>query len=121
MTRKRHYPEDDIQKECVKYLWDMELLGLLTFFHTPNGGKRNIREAARFKALGVRPGVSDLTIILSGGRSLFVELKAPKGTTTDKQDKFLARVGILGCPTAVCKSVSELQDFLEPYLKELAA
>ena len=119
MSKSRKYPEDEIQKECTKYLFDMEVLGWLTFYHTPNGGKRNIREAARFKSLGVRPGVSDLTIIIDGGRVLFVELKAPKGSLSKNQEKFLGRVDALGCPTAVCKSLTELQEFIEPYLKDL--
>lgn len=114
---KRQYPEDDIQKECVKILLGWEALGKLTFYHTPNGGKRGIREATRFKALGVRAGVSDLTIILPGGRALFIELKAPKGTTSQNQRAFLDRVGKLGCPTSICKSATELQDFLAPYLE----
>ena len=41
----------------------------LVAWHTPNGGKRNAVEAARFKAMGVRPGVSDLVAVHQGASS----------------------------------------------------
>jgi hypothetical protein len=46
----------------------------------PNGGKRNKREAGRFKAQGVKAGVSDihLPIASKGYHGLWVELKKPK-------------------------------------------
>ena len=46
-------------------------------FHIPNGGKRNKREAARFKRMGTRKGVHDYRLPLARGvyHSLWVELK----------------------------------------------
>ena len=43
----------------------------------PNGGKRNVREAARMKRMGVRAGVSDyfLPVPRGGYHGLWVELK----------------------------------------------
>jgi hypothetical protein len=37
-------------------------------WHTPNGGFRNPREAAQFKAFGVLPGVLDIQILSSDGK-----------------------------------------------------
>lgn len=42
----------------------------------PNGGARTAIEGAIFKSLGVRAGAPDL-LIVSAGRPLFVEFKAP--------------------------------------------
>ena len=59
-------------------------------FHVPNGGKRSKSSAAEMKAIGTKSGVHDLVCpwptVYSG---LFtVEMKAGKGTTSDKQDDF---------------------------------
>lgn len=45
--------------------------------HIPNGGKRNPREGARMKRMGVRAGVSDYHLPVPRGKyhSLWIELK----------------------------------------------
>ncbi len=114
-------PEDAIQRACIEYLKLEESLGKLTFFHVPNGGKRGKVEAAIFKGLGVRPGVSDLVIVLPEGRVAFAELKAPGQYASASQKDFMSRVGDLDCPAMICKSVNELQEFLRPMLDRSAA
>lgn len=54
---------------------------LSLIFHIPNGGKRNAREAARFKRMGVKADVPDLFLPVPRGdcHGLFIEMKAPKG------------------------------------------
>lgn len=46
--------------------------------HSPNGGFRNKREAAKFKAMGVKPGFHDLILLVSKGpyTGLTIELKS---------------------------------------------
>lgn len=116
-----NHPENAIQRACVEYLKLEERLGKLTFFAVPNGGKRRKIEAAIFKGLGVRPGVSDLVIVLPEGRVAFAELKAPTGYPTASQKDFINRVSDLDCPAAICKSVTDLQEFLRPLLDRSAA
>jgi len=55
--------------------------------HIPNGGKRNVREAARLKKQGVRAGVSDylLAYPCGGYHGLWIELKAGRGKPTKPQ------------------------------------
>ncbi len=55
------------------------------------GGKRNPREAARLKAEGAKPGVSDLLLPLKrqGFGSMWIELKAPKKRPTKLQADWL--------------------------------
>lgn len=113
--------EDAIQRACIEYLKLEENLGKLTFFHVPNGGKRNVIEAARFKKLGVRAGVYDLAIVLPEARAVFVEVKAPKSYASKKQKEFNERVSNLSCPTAIVRSVTDLQEFLRPLLDRSAA
>jgi hypothetical protein len=61
-------------------------------FHPANGGKRDAREAARLKGLGVRPGVPDVMIPGRdeyGHIGIAVELKAGSNTTSDDQERWL--------------------------------
>lgn len=64
----------------------------------PNGGRRNPREAARLKAEGVKPGVSDLLLPLrrGGHGSLWLELKAPGKRPSAEQLAWLQRMRLAG-------------------------
>lgn len=52
--------------------------------HIPNGGKRSIREASKFKALGVSAGVPDLYI---PAWALWIEMKRQKGGSVSLEQK----------------------------------
>jgi hypothetical protein len=62
------------------------------WLHPANGGTRDIREAARFKRMGVLAGASDL-LFWHRGNSFALELKSPGGRLSDAQLEFLARWG----------------------------
>lgn len=64
----------------------------------PNGGKRNVREAIRLKAEGVKPGVSDLLLPLrrQGFGSLWLEMKAPGKKPTKLQAEWLEIMALAG-------------------------
>jgi len=55
-------------------------------FHVPNGGHRDARSAAKFKAMGVLAGVWDLCVPLP--TPLWIEMKAGKGRLTPSQTWF---------------------------------
>lgn len=79
--------EDNLQRACVRWL---RLRHPNVFaFHCPNGGKRGLAEAARFKAMGVVPGIPDLLIFERRGEhpGLAIELKAPKGVLSENQKR----------------------------------
>ncbi len=86
MTRNNN--EALLQQACVKWLHIQENMGRLLFYHVPNGGKRGIIEASKFKRLGVRAGVPDLVILRPGGSSLYIELKAGMGKLNDNQNEW---------------------------------
>lgn len=73
-------------------------------FAIPNGGKRNAREAARLKRMGVKAGVSDLFLPIPRGpaHGLWIELKAGKGKPSDSQTEWLGRMAEQGYATSVC-------------------
>lgn len=92
---------------------DLEML-----FHIPNGGKRNVREAARFKQMGVKAGVPDLFLAAPRGtfHGLFIEMKSPKGTVSENQKKWLKRLTKQGYDTAVCYGFEEARDKIMEYI-----
>lgn len=73
----------------------------------PNGGYRNAREGGRLKAMGVKPGVSDLFLAYPVLRShgLWIELKAPKPNktkTTKEQIDWIERMTKLNYEACIC-------------------
>src|SRR5258705_12269446 len=91
---KRRHPEDDIQAAVCRHLRLRARPGVV-WFHVPNGGCRNAREAARLKGMGVLPGVSDL-ILIRAGKVFCLELKAPKGRASEAQLIFQSAVNSAG-------------------------
>jgi hypothetical protein len=88
--------------------------------HSPNGGSRNKREGAKFKAMGVRRGYPDLSLNLPCRQyhGLFIELKKLKGgVTSNEQDKWLSYLNSVGYYATVCKGWLEAKSCLEWYLK----
>lgn len=104
-------PEEQIHRAVIAHLSARSAPGAF-WWHTPNGGKRHIAEAVKFKALGVVAGVPDL-LILMGGRLHALELKASKGTLTPSQRIVLAHMENCGAQTAVAHSLDEALVTLE--------
>lgn len=77
------------------------------FFAVPNSGYRHIYAATKFKAEGVVSGTPDLVFILEGGRTGFLELKAPKGSLSDNQKAFRDRAVTAGAFWEFAKSFDE--------------
>jgi hypothetical protein len=104
-------PEDVIQRAVFDHIGARGAPGLVAW-HTPNGGKRNAVEAARFEAMGVRPGVSDL-VAVHDGRIFALELKAPGGRPTVAQLEFLADMERAGAFTCVAEGLDRALAVLE--------
>lgn len=98
--------EDQLHISIVELLRTAGAPGMV-FWHTPNGGRRGKVEAARFKMMGVRPGVPDLVISLPSGAMAFMEIKTPKGALTPEQRDFLEAMKRNGHLTSVVRSLAE--------------
>lgn len=83
--QKRKHEEDDLQEACVR--WFRYQYPRLVCYSCPNGGKRNIREAARLKRQGVLAGVPDIFIAKPsrGYNGLYVEIKVGKNKPSEDQ------------------------------------
>jgi hypothetical protein len=108
-----HRPEDAIQRAVFDHIGAHGAPGLVAW-HTPNGGKRNAVEAARFKGMGVRPGVSDL-VAVHDGRIFAQELEAPGGRPTEAQLEFIADMERAGAFTCVAEGFDRALAVLESW------
>lgn len=86
--------EDQLQTTLADWLHIVSPACL--WWHTPNGGWRSKREAARFKKMGVLSGVPDLVFVgMPKCRIAFIELKTAKGRLSDNQQAFIDRCAAL--------------------------
>ncbi|RKI94317.1 VRR-NUC domain-containing protein [Parablautia intestinalis] len=92
---------------------------LKLLFHIPNGGKRDIKEAARFKAMGVKPGVPDLClpVPMNGFAGLYIEMKYDKNKPTEKQKEWIRALKEQGYKVIICYSSIDATQELEKYLQ----
>ena len=100
--RKATKHEEDALQTAVIRWWQHqypEFAGLL--FAVPNGGRRDAREGARFKAQGVTAGVSDLILLVPRPHILLLELKIKGGKVSDAQKAWLAKAAAIGHTAAV--------------------
>lgn len=81
--------EQFIQIYICSFLRKLQLISPnFIFFHIPNGGSRNAREAANLKMAGLLPGAPDLCLI-GDGYMQFIELKKNKGSLSTAQKDFI--------------------------------
>lgn len=111
--RRQSRPEDAIQRAVVQHLRQRGVPGLV-FWHTPNGGKRGAIEAAIFKGLGVRAGVSDI-IAVHAGRIYALELKSETGRQTESQMQFRADMDAAGAETGLAQGLDAALRIIEAW------
>jgi hypothetical protein len=92
---------------------------LKSLYHTPNGGKRNVIEAARLKKEGVKSGTPDLCLPLNNGRygALYIEVKTQKGRLSDNQRQWIDLLNRQGNLAIVCRSLDEARAAIMDYIK----
>lgn len=120
MNYYRKRGEDTEQENVISWAnWHLrEYPELKWLHHIPNGGKRNKAEAARFKAQGVKAGVSDLFLPAAHGGyfGLYIEMKYGKNKPTDQQKEFIADMQQAGYDARVAYSAQEAIEILQEYL-----
>ena len=88
-------------------------------FHVPNGGARDKREGAKFKAMGVKRGIPDLHLVWAVGNysGLVIELKNDKGVVSVEQSEWLAHYHSQGYISVVCYGWIAARDAIINYLE----
>ncbi len=111
--------EEEEQITFVEWLnTKQELKGL--FHHPPNGGWRSKFEAARFKRLGVSPGVPDICIYypVNSYHGLFIEMKRKeKYNTSIYQKEWIERLNNMGYKAKIAFGCDEAIEIVEEYLR----
>lgn len=110
--------EDDLQESCFTWFRYQYPQYDKLFFAVPNGGKRNAKEAARFKKQGVTPGVSDTIFLKPIGKyhGLCVELKIGNGKQSEEQIKFQCDVEAEGYKYFIAKTLEQFIYIIKTYL-----
>jgi hypothetical protein len=99
--------ESSIQISVVKFLERFARPEII-WFAVPNGDLRHPRVAMRLKSQGVKPGVPDLHFLLPGGKSVYIEMKRPKGgVESPDQIMFKRKAYDLGHEVHLCTSLEQ--------------
>lgn len=115
-----HTSESD--EQIVVFNWAQMMEGrypeLALLHHIPNGGKRSMSEAVRFKREGVKAGVPDICLPVPRGKyhGLYVEMKAADGRVSEYQKEWLSKLTAQGYFTAVCFGAQSAIDTITRYL-----
>ncbi len=110
---KKPIPSEDTVHRAVLAHLRMRAPKSAVIWHTPNGGSRNVIEAAKLKAMGVMAGFPDVMIWHAG--SLYgLELKREKGgRVSAKQAECMAALTREGALCAVAHGVDHAIEILE--------
>jgi hypothetical protein len=108
--KARAYIEDPIQAAIVSYV--RLVAPQVLCFAVPNGGRRDVREAARMKWTGTLAGVHDLILIEEPGLAYLMEIKAPDGVLSEAQKAFHAECSRRKIPHGVAHSINEARDLM---------
>jgi len=117
-------PEDGMQIALVNYIRLQYPKAI--FCHIPNGGNRNPREGAKFKRMGVLPGMPDLMffnpisndsgIVYCG---LALELKTQKGKLRPNQQDRLSELKQCDWHCKVAYGFDQAKEIVDNYLMNL--
>lgn len=108
---KRQHLERDLQKTIVAYINRFVQNVVVAAVTNEEQGRGDAEQRARFGAMrrasGVLTGHPDLVVYLPAGRIALWELKAPKGRLSVAQNLVHARLGELGHPVELIRSLED--------------
>lgn len=117
----RLIPTED-EEQTVLFSWaalmEERFPALRWMHHIPNGGKRSKREAALFRAMGVKAGVSDIFLPAARGgwHGLYIEMKALDGRPSAEQRAFARDMGGEGYLAVFCYGAEQAERAIIAYL-----
>lgn len=88
--------EKEISRAVLNELGVFHRVNKLSYFVNLEGAKRDKRQQVAAKLHGMRAGRPDIEIFLSGGRTIFIELKTDIGRLTEKQKSIHSELADLG-------------------------
>ena len=119
----RHSPRDlehRLQCACVRWFRLAYPQHHHNLFAVPNGGYRTPATAAKIKAEGALPGVSDLILLIARGNyhGLLIEMKTDKGRQSEAQREWQRLIEADGYKYVVVRSIEEFIKVVTDYLNE---
>ena len=117
----RNKEEERLQINCVNWFTYQYSQYRALFFAIPNGGSRNIIEAANLKKQGVRAGISDMILLVPGVDSQFLclEFKTTIGKQSKEQKEFENNISKYSTGEYILiRSFEEFKNYIEYYLQK---
>lgn len=90
------YPTEGHLQAASYQWWNIYFRTRSVMYAIPNGGTRHPAEVLGMKAQGLRPGVSDLHLLLPDGLIVLIEMKNGKKELDPEQKLFKKKVEALG-------------------------
>lgn len=117
------HTEEYLQTGCVRWFDYQYSAYRLLLHHSPNGGRRNAREAGRFKAMGTRAGFPDLVLFHPDFATrqiapLFIEFKSDTGRQSESQKDYQQLLTAKGYKYIICRSFDDFKANIEAYLTQ---
>lgn len=113
------HKEEHLQESCVRW-FDLQYPPLRPLLHhSPNGGRRDLKEAARFKRMGTRAGFPDIILLLPsiGGHFLAMELKYGRGVQTESQKAMEKAIEAAGGKYAVVRCFEDFFNIVSGWVE----
>lgn len=112
--------EHRLQCACVRWFRLAYPQHHHNLFAVPNGGYRTPSTAAKIKAEGALPGVSDLILLIARGgyHGLLIEMKTDKGRQSEAQREWQRLIEADGYKYVVVRSIEEFIKVVTDYLNE---
>lgn len=117
---KKIIPLEDVEQKALMDWCRLHPVCKHYMFAIPNGGMRNVREAAKLKRTGVKAGVPDLFLAYPNGthHGLFIEMKRRNGNKPTKQQlEMLTRLQAVGYEAIVSYGWEYACEFIQYYLE----
>ena len=120
--------EDELQKQVVQFL-KVALPTGCVFHHSPNEGRRHVSFKVKLVKMGTKYGWPDLEIFVPSDQAvhgmttaIFIELKRPGGGRLNaNQEEMRQRLVLAGCHWGLARSVEQVYEILEQFIKNLKA
>lgn len=115
--------EDIVHLRIARWL-DIMLPPGSVWHHSPNEGNRHVAFKVKQKRMGTKAGWPDIEIFVPGDQtlcgaslSIFIEVKGAKGKATANQIAIRDKLEEAGGIWQLCRSVDQVQEFLEGLIK----
>ena len=113
MTSRRKQPEQIFQRQVADFL-TLALPAPDAWFTTiPAGGGGKVRGAI-LKGMGYKAGTPDMLVIYRG-RAIWLELKTPRGTLSERQEQCGIDLVQAGCFWTVCRTLEDVERALKRF------